>query len=118
MGLMKRSRGQSLAEMALVLVLVIGAVSAMVTYVKRAYQANIQATADNMSAGLKANNLTVKTQYEPYYSRSDVTSTQDSSVNEAYQTGGGLARTSQREKMSRTGTSSVSSYNTADTIWK
>ena len=62
-------RGQSTAEYAVVIALVLGAVIGMQTYVKRAINARIQEGADRVLP----TTLGVRRQFEPGYATSDVT---------------------------------------------
>ena len=64
--LRKRVRGQSTAEYAILISLVVAAVIAMQTYAKRALQARIRGAATYMT-----NQMGNRTQYEPYYLQSN-----------------------------------------------
>ncbi len=86
-------RGQSTAEYAVLIGLVIAAVLAMQVYVKRALQGKMQVETDKLGA-----------QYEPYYLSSDFDSTRDTSEAEATITGGEVTRTLTKDEASRTGT--------------
>lgn len=64
-------RGQNTAEYAILFAIIIGAVMAMQTYVKRGLQKGIQ---HNLDSKLN-NNLVGSKQYEPYYLKSQYTTT-------------------------------------------
>ena len=80
-------KGQSITEYAIVMLLVIAAVAAMQVYVKRRHQAMVKLVADTAVGGLLDAGVGFQTkpdgtieqvvkplaQYEPYYSKSDVT---------------------------------------------
>ena len=103
MFLKKTRRGQSMAEYAIVLTVVITAIVAMEIYVKRGLQAKVKDVTDDIGLGLST---TTKTkQYEPYYAQSNFKTDQSQNVNEQYQTGGAVARNSQQESSNRTGNS-------------
>lgn len=73
--LREKKRGQSTAEYAILISLVVAAVIAMQTYAKRALQARIQGAATFMSNVANGTDLcstlAQRTQYEPYYLESD-----------------------------------------------
>ena len=85
-------RGQSTAEYAILIVLVVAAVLAMQTYVKRALQARIQQETDQLGG-----------QYEPYYLSSDFDNLRDTSEAETTATGGGVTRDLTQDESHRTG---------------
>jgi len=93
-------KGQSTAEYAIVIGLVIAAAVAMQVYVKRGLQGKIK-DATNLSLG---SNFTTN-RYEPYYASQNLTSTKDASMTSATATGGGVTRTigGSGEVTSRTG---------------
>jgi hypothetical protein len=69
-----RNRGQNTAEYAILIGLVIAAVVAMQTYVKRALQGRSQAAIHWMANHTSAiDSQTANLQYEPYYQESDFT---------------------------------------------
>lgn len=77
-------KGQSTAEYAIVIGLVVAAAVAMQVYVKRGIQSKIKDAVDGtLGAG----------QYEPYYLTTSNTSTRNLNNSEATSTGGGVART-------------------------
>ncbi len=96
-------RGQSTAEYAIVIGLVIAAVVAMQVYVKRGLQAKVKDAVD-----YKAENDTItdpKLQFEPDYSRYDMQTTRDVTEKTKVSEGGGVTRTiaAGGEVSSRTG---------------
>jgi restriction endonuclease S subunit len=75
-------KAQSTAEYVIVLGLIVGAVIAMQTYLKRGLQGRIRDAVDftdNQGAGLQFNT----TQYEPYYLSSNFNSNSNSNEREA-----------------------------------
>lgn len=99
-------KGQSTAEYAIVIGLVIAAVVAMQVYVKRGLQAKVKDAVDYKSAGDSVTGTT--SQYEPYYSSSAMTSTRTASEKAEVTTGGGATRTIVGEDVStRTGTQTI-----------
>ncbi len=68
-------RGQSTAEYAILIGVVIGALVAMQTYVKRGAQGRIKAVVDSYTAGSVGSGqiavTNTRTQYEPYYLESN-----------------------------------------------
>ena len=117
---MKRSRkGQSMAEYAIVLTVVVTAIVAMQIYVKRGLQGKVKDVTDNVGFGLAdAGYKTTTNQYEPYYAATDYQVGQDQNVKEAYQTGGTVSRTSLSEKSTRTGGSTTGVDVGADDSWQ
>ena len=79
-------RGQSTAEYAVVLALVVGAVMAMQLYVKRGIQAKVKAGTDSLNAAAIPG-VTSLEQYEPYYVDTNVQTTQRQHVEEHYNAG-------------------------------
>lgn len=74
-------KGQNTAEYAVLLAIVIGAVVAMQTYVKRSWQGGVKFAVDNLKSGDSG-----KGQYEPYYSESDSTTTTSATSADTEQT--------------------------------
>ena len=108
--MLRKTRGQSTAEYAIVIGLVIAAAVAMQVYVKRSLQAKIKDAADYNDAEAVAGGQIGKTaQYEPYYATQDVTSTRKGSTLSETALGGGVTRTIQGEGdvSTRTGTTTV-----------
>lgn len=80
---MLNKKGQNTAEYAILIALVIGAVLAMQTYVKRGIQGRVRDEVVDMAKGTEA--LGTTQQYEPYYL--DSTSTFETKEDEKTQTG-------------------------------
>jgi len=99
-----KRKGQSTAEYAIVIGLVIAAAVAMQVYVKRSLQAKVKDAADyNDSAAT----MLKTTQYEPYYLESDLTNTRSESSKQNTATGGAITRTLTNDEANRTGTQDV-----------
>ena len=111
-----KRKGQSMAEYAIVLTVVITAIVAMQVYVKRGLQGKVKDVTDDVGIGLSTTTKT--SQYEPYYAQSNFTTAQDQAVQEQYQTGGAVARNSQSEKSVRTGNSNVGVDQAAGGAWQ
>lgn len=77
--LRNRIKGQSTAEYAILIALVVAAVIAMQTYAKRALQAKVRDAALYMVN--QTNALGNSVQYEPYYLQSEFQTTRNSSSN-------------------------------------
>lgn len=88
--LIRKRLGQSTAEYAIVIALVIAAAMAMQTYVKRGIQAKIKAASDHQLAEYGLGNAT--TQYEPYYAQHNITTTSTSTETVGTETGGKVKR--------------------------
>jgi len=95
-------KGQSTAEYAIVIGLVIAAAVAMQIYVKRGLQGKIRDATDFTQS--TANVTIGNTQYEPYYLTQNLQSTRTAQQTENTQTGGGVTRTTGQDTSSRTGT--------------
>ncbi len=96
-------KGQSTAEYAIVIGLVIGAAVAMQIYVKRGIQGKIKNAVDYNDP---AATMMTTSQYEPYYSTSSMTASRTATDSETVATGGGVARTTS-DTTSRTGTTGI-----------
>ncbi len=108
--MLRRKRlGQSTAEYAIVIAIVIAAAIAMQTYVKRGIQAKVKAAVDHKIAGYGLGNA--KDQYEPYYLTQDVTTGADSNIKTRTQTGGGVVRTTAQDETRKGG--SITTENTS-----
>ena len=84
-------KGQSTGEYALVFAIILGAIIAMQTYVKRAIQGRVKAGADFMAretadVGM-GEGLGAATQYDPYYYTSDNNVSRDSEIASQYTDG-------------------------------
>ena len=113
---LKRRKGQSMAEYAIVLTVVITAIAAMQIYVKRGLQGKVKDVTDDVGAGLTT---TTKTgQYEPYYAQSNYSTSQAQNVNEQYQAGGVVARNSIQEQSNRTGNANTGVDQAQGAAWQ
>lgn len=101
-----KKKGQSTAEYAIVIGLVIAAAIAMQVYVKRSIQAKMKDATDYNDSS--ATMLTTK-QYEPFYQTSDaMTSTRDANEKTTTVQGGGVTREIVGEDVStRTGSTHI-----------
>ena len=90
-----KRKGQTTAEYAVLLGLVIAAILAMQVYVKRGIQARIATETDGITGGFS--------QYEPYYLDSSFVSNRDTSETETTVTGGGVTRDLTQDTATRTG---------------
>jgi len=97
-------KGQSTAEYAIVIGLVIAAAVAMQVYVKRSLQAKVKDAVDYNDPGAT---MLSTSQYEPYYLSSSATSTRDETTTANTAAGGGVTRTS-TDAATRTASQSVS----------
>ena len=97
-------KGQSTAEYAIVIGLVIAAVVAMQVYVKRSLQAKVK---DAVDYNDPAATMLTTSQYEPYYSESSIDSTRAVVSKENTVVGGGVTRTLTKDEASRTGTQDI-----------
>ena len=104
MRMARNRKGQSMAEYAIVLTVVIGAIVAMQLYVKRGLQAKVKDVTDVVGAGISGSTTN---QYEPYYASSDFKVNQSQKSNEQYQTGGKVFPNTEKEETTRTGSSST-----------
>ena len=109
-------KGQSMAEYAIVLTVVVTAIVAMQIYVKRGLQGKVKDVTDDVGLGLTTTTKT--SQYEPYYATTDYEIGQDQSVKEAFKTGGTVERTSLSEKSTRKGGSTTGVDLGSDDAWK
>ena len=97
-------KGQSTAEYAIVIGLVIAAAVGMQIYVKRSLQAKVKDAVDynDPSAAM------LKTgQYEPYYLESNLTSTRKEASSQSTTAGGGVTKVLTSDEANRTGTQSI-----------
>ena len=103
--MLRRTRiGQSTAEYAIVIGLVIAAAVAMQVYVKRSLQAKVRDAVDyNDSAAT----MLTTSQYEPYYSESIIDTTRSVASREATVVGGGVTRTLTKDEVNRTGSQDI-----------
>lgn len=90
-----KRKGQTTAEYAVLIGLVIAAVIAMQVYVKRGLQFKIAEQTDGFTGGFN--------QLEPYYLDSAFTSNRDTTQSETTVTGGGVSRDLSQDYSTRTG---------------
>ncbi len=83
-------RAQTTAEYAILIALVVAAVTAMQIYVKRGLQGKVKDVVDNMGSGMAT--TTDTKQYEPYYLTGTTTTDQTGSQNENVSLGGATTR--------------------------
>jgi len=104
---LKNKKAQSTAEYVVVLGLIVAAVVAMQTYIKRGFQSRIKDAVDYVDNAGQSNVVTFSgNQYEPYYLSSDFDSTRTASGTEDLLTAGAANRTS-NEQSSRTGSQTI-----------
>jgi hypothetical protein len=84
----RKKTGQSTAEYAIVIGLVIAAAVAMQVYVKRGIQAKIKGTVD-----YQPDKMFTTGQYEPYYQQSNMDQTRNATVDTDTNKGGEVVRT-------------------------
>ena len=101
-----KRRGQSTAEYAIVIGLVIAAAVAMQIYVKRGIQGKIKAATDYTDSSA-ASVVGGAGQYEPYYQQSNLTSTRAAQSGENTAAGGAVTRTITNDTTTRTGSTDV-----------
>ena len=92
-------KGQSTAEYAILVGLVIAAALTMQTYVKRGIQAKIKNAVDYKDNA----SILTDTQYEPYYVESNMTSGRTAGVNVETTAPGQVAKTEDTVNSTRTG---------------
>ena len=78
-------KGQSTGEYALIFAIVLGAIVAMQTYVKKELQGRVKDGSDYMTRETRL--LGDTSQYDPYYFSSDYTTTRASNVAQSYSQG-------------------------------
>ena len=106
---MRNRNGQSTAEYAIVLSIVIAAVIGMQIYVKRGLQAKVKGAIDHLAVGVAGNaggangNIGTMAQYEPYYAESNYTVNQNSSATDTYSNGGLFGKNAINENTFRNG---------------
>ena len=115
-------RGQSTAEYAIVISVVIAAVIGMQLYMKRGLQAKARAVTDRYTRVSTSNgvalNGTALSQYEPYYAESDVNVTQTSNATDTYAQGGAFSRSAMDEQTTRRGSQSQGVNVNATNQWR
>lgn len=105
-------KGQNTAEYAILIGVIVAAAIAMQIYIRRGMQARIKDSVDfTMTADDDSGNgLFTQSQYEPYYSNTGFTTTQDSSQSEQLQIGGGVVKDSISQGTTRNGFQSFANY--------
>ncbi|MFC1631561.1 hypothetical protein ACFL2I_03300 [Candidatus Omnitrophota bacterium] len=78
-------KGQSTGEYALVFAIILGAIVAMQTYVKRGMQGRVKDGTDYMAS--ETSDIGTTEQYDPYYYRSQYDTRRDSVVSDQYADG-------------------------------
>jgi hypothetical protein len=102
-------KGQSTGEYALVFAIILGAIVAMQTYVKRGIQGRVKAGTDYMAR--ETMDIGPVTQFDPYYYESDYVTARDSEQEQTY-TAGAAGMTSEDESTRESG--GVTIYNRAE----
>jgi Flp pilus assembly pilin Flp len=97
--ILRSKKAQSTAEYAILIGLVVAALIAMQTYVKRGLNAKMKDATDRFAT---TTNLGSTNQYEPYYLQQNTATTQSGNENEFMATGGNITR-SQNLTTTRTG---------------
>lgn len=101
--MLRKRKGQSTVEYALIIGVIVAALVGMQTYVKRGLQARyhdgMQFLATEVNGG--AAGLGATNQYEPYYSESSYAVTQNRNENEAVAARGGTVRTLAQDDRTR-----------------
>ena len=110
---LKNKVAQSTAEYVIVLGLIVAAVVAMQTYIKRGLQGRIKDAVDYKDqAGQTSNVVQFSTnQYEPYYISSNFTTNRTADETENMEIGGGVNKET-NESSNRTGAQVIGSVNT------
>ena len=116
---MLRRKGQSTAEYAIMISVVVAAVVGMQLYLKRGLQGKEKDVTDHIGTKLaeKVPGLTATAQYEPYYAQSDYTVTQNAASTQAYKAGGTVNRTVTNDDTTRTGSSTQGVDLSQDDAW-
>ena len=88
----RNKKAQTTAEYAILIGLVVAALVAMQTYVKRGLQGRMKDATDQVA--MQNPTIGATSQYEPYYMQSNTTQSTTASDNENIATGGAVARSS------------------------
>lgn len=107
MRLLKNKKAQQTAEYAILMAFVIAAAMAIQTYVKRGLQAKVRDSVIKCTADTSF--LGGTSQYEPYYLKSDFTSTSDMTKTEWEKEAGAWDRDFAADATHRTGTQEYTS---------
>jgi len=100
---LSKKRAQSTAEYVVVLGLIVAAVVAMQTYIKRGFQARIRQAVDYVDQGGQNIVNFSGNQYEPYYLSSNFDSTQNVDTREELLNAGAVDRYTNQEYRTRNG---------------
>lgn len=103
----KHKKAQSTAEYVIVLALVVGAVVAMQTFVKRGLQGRLK-DATNYTGDAQSSAIFKGNQYEPYYTSSNIETYSNSESTENVEASGGNVERTSNEYQTKTGNYSVS----------
>ncbi len=95
-------RAQTTAEYAILIALVVAAVTAMQIYVKRGLQGKVRDVVDNMSTGMGIVS-NGNAQFEPSYVNNDFNTTSNSNTTANEQAGGNIHRDITADHTGRTG---------------
>jgi Flp pilus assembly pilin Flp len=87
----RNKKAQTTAEYAILIGLVVAALVAMQTYVKRGLQGRMKDATDQVA--IQNPTIGATSQYEPYYMQQGLTTTTTGSNNENVATGGAITRT-------------------------
>lgn len=105
----KNKKGQNVAEYAILIALVVGAIIAMQTFLQRTSQARLkdasQYMVDNTNFGADAGTTYKTGQYEPYYKETDYNTQRDST--DFQSVNAGTKRTTTDTESTRTGSSTT-----------
>ncbi len=106
---LRNQKGQSTAEYAIVIGLIIAATVAMQAYVKRGLQGRVKNAVDHVVGGdVGGSTLTFSgEQYEPTFVGSDFTAARSNIETEAVSTGGGVTRSVTADSTIRTGSQTI-----------
>ena len=117
---MRKCAGQSTAEYAILVGVVIAAVVGMQVYMKRGLQAKVAQVADHYTqqGTLTGGGATKLKQYEPYYAFSEMETTVDRDTKVKVQAGYKVDRTFTKDKTDRTGKTETGVDLTQDDAWK
>lgn len=88
---LRNKRGQSTAEYAILIGLIVAVAIAMQTYVKRGLQGRVKDAVDTLASG--TSDIGSTKQYEPYYLESSYDVATESKQKEEYKAGGTVTRT-------------------------
>lgn len=115
-GWLNLKRAQNTAEYAILIGTIVAAAIAMQVYVRRSVQARIKEAVDfpkkyvNENSGDEGASFFENSQYEPYYSRTNIDTTENGRSREEMQQGGGVVRTVEGDAVTRQGNQVYSSY--------